>query len=294
MNRMIRITIITTLLIIMHIMVSADEQMNITPIAKVEHFYAYASKAQELYMFLHTELQLPVVWEFTDYGSFASGGLSLGNVVFEIVRQEGMDNSKIKEATIHGIAFEPYGSASSAVILLDKMSVGHTTPEPFKVQYDGAERVAWETFTLDVLPKAAIFVCDYKARAYVKEGRENGRRELLSSNGGPLGIRGLREIVIALADLQKGIDSWANLLGDEKHVAPGLFQFTEGPSIRLVQNSHDEIRELVLEVDSLNKAKLYLQSRGQLGPMYNGKYTIAPSVIHGLTISLIQNNEIKY
>ena len=64
------------------IAVTGAQAQDSHPIRKVDHFYAVSPEPRELFEFLNTELQLPEIWPFSDYGSFASGGLSLGNVVF--------------------------------------------------------------------------------------------------------------------------------------------------------------------------------------------------------------------
>ncbi len=158
------------------------------------------------------------------YGSFSSGGLSVGNAVLEVVRPAEADGSGSAQTSFQGIAFEPVGTAESTLAWLDKRSLGHSAPNPFKVMIDGSERVRAIRFGLDLPPSdASIFVCDYKSRDSVREGREIASRELLRSGGGPLGIRALRGIVIALADLKQGTDSWASFFGRERLGSTGGF-----------------------------------------------------------------------
>ena len=173
---------------------------------------------------------------------------------------------------------------------LDKRSLGHSAPNPFKVMVDGSERVRAVRFGLEVPPNdASIFVCDYMPRDSVREGRETASREFLRSGGGPLGIRALREIVITLADLRQGTDSWASLLGRDRLVSTAVFTFSEGPAIRLVQSPQEGIHEIVLEVAALLDTETYLKSKGLLGSMSDGYLTIADSVIQGLRISLTES-----
>lgn len=272
----------------MNRIVSAQNDLH--PIAKVEHFFALSSRAQELYQFLRGDLLLPEVWPFSDHGSFTSGGLSLGNVVFEVVQLAGAEDSGSEKASFQGIAFEPVGTAESMLAWLDKRSLGHSAPNPFKVMVDGSERVRAVRFGLEVPPNdASIFVCDYKFRDSVRDGRKIASRQLLRSGGGPLGIQALREIVITLADLKQGTDSWSSFLGCERLVSTGVFTFSEGPAIRLVQSPQEGIHEIVLEVAALADTKSYLESKGLLGSMSDGYLTIATSAIQGLRLSLTEN-----
>ncbi len=265
------------------------DHLNLHPIAKVEHFYALSSRAQELYQFLRRDLLLPEVWPFSDYGSITCGGVSLGNAVLEIVWFAGADDSGSEKASFQGIAFEPVGTAESTLAWLDKRSLGHSAPNSFKVMIDGSQRVLAVRFGLDVPPNdASIFVCDYKSRDSVREGREIASRELLRSGGGPLGIRALREIVITLADLKQGTDSWAGFLGRERLVSTGVFTFSEGPAVRLVQSPQEGIHEIVLEVAALAETKTYLESKGLLGSIGDGYLTIATPAVQGLRVVLTE------
>ena len=147
----------------------------------------------------------------------------------------------------------------------------------------------WVTFDLDLPPdNAMIFVTDYKRRNAVREGREAASQELLRREGGPLGIRALREIVIAVADLPAAMDSWISFLGAGRMVSAGMFEFSEGPAVRLIQASDEGIRELVLEVASLTAATGYLESKDMLAHTIDGYATIAPSAVQGLTIRITE------
>jgi len=244
-----------------------------------------------LHEFLHREFLLPEAWPFTDYGSFSSGGLSLGNVVFEIEQDPDASQGEALYAFLKGIAFEPVGRAEPTLAWLDQMAIGHTAPEPYTMTIEGSEEVLWVTFGLEVPPTTArIFVCDYTDRKSIREGQETGSRELNRTHGGPLGIQGLGEIIISLPNISEGTEEWVNLLGRERMVSEGLFRFSEGPSIRIEQSELEGIREIVLEVASLADAKTFLDSKGFLGQMGEGFLTIAPSAIQGLRIRLREGN----
>ena len=115
MSRLIHVELFAAMTVVIFASADANAQESPNPIAKVDHFYAQSPRAQQLHEFLHGELLLPEVWPFSDYGTFSSGGLSLGNVVFEVIRRAGVDDSQSEGASFQGIAFEPMGSASSAV-----------------------------------------------------------------------------------------------------------------------------------------------------------------------------------
>ena len=41
--------------------------------------------ASAVFAVLTRQLQLPVLWPFTSFGAFSSGGVSVGNIKFEII-----------------------------------------------------------------------------------------------------------------------------------------------------------------------------------------------------------------
>ncbi|MGD2124008.1 MAG: hypothetical protein PVJ76_19815 [Gemmatimonadota bacterium] len=261
------------------------------PIAKVEHFLASSTDAQALHEFLHQEFMFPEIWPFTNYGGFSSGGVFLGNVVFESIQDSMGAQGQRGRASFNGIALEPVGPAAPTLEWLDQNSIGHGAPSPFTVMIEGTEQVFWVTFTLEVPPATAtIFVCDYTDRELIRQGREVGTEELTRAGGGPLGVWGVGEIILNVADLSTGTEAWKSLLGGERMVSEGLFRFSQGPAIRLEQGEPEGIREIVVEVVSLDDAKAYLNSKGILGETDQGDLTIGPSAVQGLSIRLRERN----
>ena len=132
-------------------------------ITKVEHFFLVSNDTERLFRFFKNEFQLPLLWPFQSYGDFASGGLSLGNVVMEFLSVKGSNGAEAG-AEFKGIAFEPVADSDGAVVELNNRSIPHSEPQPYKFTQDGQERVGWVTIKLEGLPpsNANIFICDYK------------------------------------------------------------------------------------------------------------------------------------
>jgi hypothetical protein len=253
---------------------------------KVEHFYVQSARAKELYLFFSERVGLPQVWPFDDYGSFASGGLSLGNVAFEIVRFPDYSGP----TRFQGVAFEPSGDADSTAIALTNLGVAHSTPVPYKQMVGGKEKTLWANVRLTELPPlgATLFICDYKERDRVWQGRAAASQKLAARNGGPLGVKQLREIIVAVKDLSDGRKAWAKLLGAHSEKEPGLFIVGPGPAIRLTENQAEGIQEIVIEVSSLASAKNFLSSQNLLGNLSNERVTIQATAVQGLMISLVE------
>jgi hypothetical protein len=69
---------------------------------RVEHFFVFAPEAQAktLFEFFRDDFRLPQAWAFKNWGSYTSGGLSLGNVAMEVATYPTPDdkNPKIPKA----------------------------------------------------------------------------------------------------------------------------------------------------------------------------------------------------
>jgi len=76
---------------------SKDARAEEQPLAtRVEHFFVVSDQAQSLFTYFKDEFRLPEVWPFFEHGTFASGGLSLGNAVLEFVSFPKEDNKPLK------------------------------------------------------------------------------------------------------------------------------------------------------------------------------------------------------
>jgi len=256
-------------------------------ISKVEHFYAVSPEPEKLFQFLQEDLQLPAVWPFQDYGGFASGGLSLGNVVFEVVRFENMASDSI--ATFSGIAFEPYGDAQSAATWLKEQGILHSEPQRFP---ESGDPIIWENVELPAFipDNATVFICDYKEREQVQQRRASASQVLSQRGGGPLGITSVDYLVVGSADEKTSIESWSRLVGSER-VDKNVIRFDEGPNIRLVPSEQDGFLEIVISVTSLESAASYLQSSNLIGSKEESSVSIASENLQGLNIFFVEKGD---
>lgn len=90
----------------------------------MEHFYLISVNADSLFRLFNAKLGMPVVWDYQTWGEFSSGGVSLGNVVFEFVNYQGVTKTKFE-----GIALEPKQSVEEFIKILDVNEVSHDTIE---------------------------------------------------------------------------------------------------------------------------------------------------------------------
>jgi hypothetical protein len=262
------------------ISISAKAQVN-----KIEHFFASSPKAEQLFQFFSKGLELPVVWPYKSWGDFASGGVTLGNVVFELVTFKGADTT-----SFNGIALEPLHSMEEFEKELDQLGIAHDTIDNSNVSKDTTGALnGWSLFTpKDLLPNEAnLFVCDYKKRQHIADGRKKAADKLKAVNGGKLGILYLKEIVVSTSDFKKYDEQFARLPGVTKQ-QNGLFSFRDGPVLRLQLDAKNRISKIVILVKSLKKAKAFLESKKLLGNVNANSIFILPEAMDGLKIELVE------
>jgi hypothetical protein len=252
----------------------------------VDHFFATSPDAEALMVIFRDTLGMPEQWPFRRYGSFASGGVSLGNVVFEFV-EEGPGG-----LTEFGwLAFEPVPATQAAVLELDRRGVAHDAPAPtfFPDSVTGGEW-GWVNTTLKGLAgpgvPGLVFLCDYVPRQPVRDGQERARADLVKRGGGPLGILGVAEILFGATDLEAARREWRKLLDSPAQERDDRFTFGAGPSIRLVQADKPGIQRIILQVRSIDSARAYLRQSGLIRETHEGEIAIDSTVTRGLEIVL--------
>jgi len=261
-----------------------------SPATRVEHFFLVSDQAKSLFTYFKDTFQLPEVWPFYQHGTFASGGLSLGNAVLEFVSlpREGNEPQKTE---FRGIAFEPTQGAEATAAELARRNIPHSDARTYKSQVPGMQvHVEWSSVNLSHFPpaNANVFFCDYKDRQGVAQGREAASRELAGRMGGPLGIVGAAEITVGVRDLEEARKKWSALLAPLPQISDDAFVFDSGPQIRLVRAGSPGIQRIVLSVRSLDLAAKFLEQHGLLAKDDSGRIAISPAAIDGLVIQLVE------
>ena len=216
-------------------------------IKKVEHFYISANNASSIFQLLSEQFALPVVWDYQDWGGFSSGGITLGNVVLELIGTAPAQNQ-----TYYGIALEPNQSLRRTRPYLDSVNISYGSI---------GKAAQWNTMSLtNLLPEDInLFLCDYHDREFIALDRKKAVDELVANNGGALGIQLLKAIVI-------GVEAPVEFKNELEKIPGAIrkgneFHFSEGPSLKLIK-SDTPYFALIIKVKSMDKAKLELEKLG--------------------------------
>ncbi len=207
-------------------------------VRNVDHLFAVFDDAPRAFEFMRAALGLPVAWPFADYGSFAGGGVNLGNVNFELVAARGPFVAS-DPARVTGLAFEPASKIDAAYgRKLDERGVAHGPAEPTP---------AWTNMDLVGLLDAGtnVFATDYRVPA-VKDARAR-QRALDDVRGGRLGIVRITELVIGVADFDGAQHRWQSLLLPAVPDRAARWMLGRGPALRLVRHPRDEVLDVRFE-----------------------------------------------
>lgn len=254
-------------------------------IIRVEHFNAHTTHAPELFELFKAKFKLPLIYDYQEYGNFSSGGLWFGNITLEFVNYHGSIPGK---ALFKGIALEPIQHADAVVRMLDDYVVIHNPPVTARFTVDNVEKTFCTNIALkepssdDVL----VFVCDYTDRAFINNLKKKARKIFTEQEGGPLGIIGLKKIIIQTAHLERTLQAWISIPGAKK-TGNNHFSFLDGPEIIVEKADKDGIKEIQVQVRSVETASKFL-TENQMLFMENKITLIDPEKVFGLRIILEQ------
>ena len=256
---------------------------------KVEHFFATSAHAEELFHFFRDSLELPQVWPYQAFGGFASGGVTLGNVVFELVKLAPAEGG-VPATEFAGIALEPVGTTDALLVELKQRGIPHAPADSTIFRTDSGSQVGWvNTLIPGVLPEEIMFFfCDYLARDRVTEGRRSASEALAAKDGGPLGVVAVRAIVVNTGGSDQASGVLRSIAGPPAGDEANIFRFGSGPALRLTDAATRAVEEVIVQVASLDRARQFLDRRGMLGPSTTASVTIAPAAIKGLQIRLVE------
>lgn len=220
----------------------------------VDHVYVPMTDAGAAFTVLTEHLELPVLWPFTSFGSFSSGGVSVGSIKLELIDANPVSPWSLAHhpPRIQGVAFRP-ARPVDATYLAELQERGLACSEPEHFERDG--RPAWtNVYLTDMLSDTSgAFVCDY----HLPGPKDLGLRQrvLEECDGGRLGIVDVVELVILTRDAAAARDRWQRLLDPLQPVPPLSWHPGVGPAITVREGDEERVGHLVLAVRSPARAE---------------------------------------
>lgn len=219
----------------------------------VDHVYVPMADASAAFAVLAEQLRLPVLWPFTSFGVFSSGGVSVGSIKLEIIEANSTApwSTAQEPPQIQGIAFRPSRRVDDEYLrAVDARSIARTAPSLF--ERDG--KPAWtNVYFHDLISETAgVFVCDY----YLAESRDLDRRRrvLEECGGGRLGALDAVELVISSRDTAAARDRWQRLLDPLEALGSLTWRPAVGPAITVAEGDAERVEHLALAVRSVEAA----------------------------------------
>jgi len=214
------------------------------PIIRVDHVIVAMPSVEEtkrLHRIFTATLGLPTAWPVQDYGSFASGGVHLGNLNLEL-----MVSPKAEPHTIVGLAFEPRDTGKAYEELRKR---GLKVVEEASFLGPGSDGVKTELWRNAALPQlknenVEMFLCKYDSK-WIAPYAAHWQGAMAESRGGVAGVIGVSEIEIMLPQPQR---RWlASLIEPENTAA---FH----PRLKIVDGRTFQVLSLVVKCRAPEKA----------------------------------------
>ncbi len=263
-------------------------------IRQLDHILAQSGDPKSLYEFLTETLQLPVAWTIGDTAGYISGGVGIGNTNIEIFRPADWKSPAGElhsAARFTGIAFEP-DHLSECIPELKARGLAASPQEPFISKLpNGSKGPLWTTVALPQLsgPKLAVFLYEYNPdflNIFIR--RQQVANRLLLRQGGPLGVKSVREIVVGTTNIARTGSLWRKLFMPVGASTADVWQAGGGPAVHLVPAGEDQILRIVCRVTSLKAARSFLEQKHIFGTVTARDISINPSAVQGLQISLTE------
>jgi hypothetical protein len=253
-------------------------------VRQVDHVLIECGDPSVLFAFFSKTLGLPVAWEMKDFGPMISGGIAVGNVNLEFIRFKtarfGHPIDSFQPRTgnkITGIAFEPEGTVEAALRSFAKREIKHG---------DAHRAPNWTDAVVTGLFDGTDvgFLAEYHFD--VTAWRKTLREEIKRTEGGKLGVLGVKEIAIKIKPSSDCESLWRKFLSPIEENPPGCWTLAAGPRIRFTAGEENSISSVVLEVRSLPLAQAFLKEHEMLGLSSDERTLIQPTVLDGIQVFL--------
>ena len=117
--------------------------------------------------------------------------------------------------------------------------------------------------------------------------RESAQKELDSRNGGPLGLVGVKRVLVEVPDFDRARERWSRFLAPVQEIQTAIWEFDEGPGIALVPGKQHRLKGMIWSVRSLPEAARYLEGLGLLGKRDQAGIHIKLEAFPDLSIRLV-------
>lgn len=263
----------------------------------VDHIVLRLPEADGISTLFSETFGLPIAWPLQRSNFATFSWVSLGNTNLEF--WAATDNSDLptngQPPLIHGFALDPE-SLTSSIARLSELKIQCKQPRSFPT--DDGQGGLVTNFTNSVLLDVStdtclVFFCEWNENGNIFpwseklnsiERRARESEALRQSGGGKLGIVGLSEIQLKVANFDIMLNKWETVTAS----VGNPLALTHDIALRLLPGERDQIESLVLSVKCLPTAKRFLAENGLLGEVGLNSVQISPEACQGLSFKLVQ------
>ncbi len=252
-------------------------------VKQIDHVMIGTNQFGRLLALLADTLRLPVVWgppgsDYTD-----SYGVALGDSHFEL-----MNRDRATDTRLESLAMQPTDIETAQDQL---KALGLSPREPFSWSNDAGQKRgtligfqhAFEGDGVDYF-LVAYHIVNSDAR------RARFDREFHARQGGPLGLRRVREFRLAYPSSRLALarEGWARLLGPGSSPDSNYFAPRAGAGVRVVRGQGAEASSIVVEVASMSVAEAAARSLRLLQAAFRDSLVLNPDRFGGLRFVLVR------
>jgi hypothetical protein len=258
-------------------------------VRKVDHIAITCADPEALFNTLTQVLGLPVAWPLSSYPGFTTGGAHAGNVNIETLRfgNPGQSSGGTRAQTsIYGIVFDSY-PLSTVIGAFQRRGADPGDPRNQMREMNGQQVKVWTNVTLNGLctDTYIVYLCEYTPA--MKEILAKRAKDNPLPLGG-IGLMGAKKIMITGAEPEQTRKRWKMALAPAPMSKDGELSFESGPAIVISGGSRDAIGGLIFKVNSLERARAFLEQKGLLGNASKDQINVNPATVQGLEIRLVE------
>jgi hypothetical protein len=114
------------------------------------------------------------------------------------------------------------------------------------------------------------------------------RTRLDEVEGGPLGVKYVKEVELGVKNVGKSMADWRVLLDPVKPISEDTWKIGEGPTLRLTLDKENSIKSISVRVKSLRKARKFLKMNGLLGEEKEDMLALHRGRVNNLNIRFVK------
>jgi hypothetical protein len=236
-----------------------------------------------VFMLLQDVIQVPLVYgepsKPGDKTKRLYAGFSVGNAYLEPCGPYSSDApfSPDRPARFHGLTCAPATSLADSAQEMTRRGISHTGVSGTRARFAHVTEAALSGKLLSF----GFWERDDQQDRVNLNFLSSMLRE---ANGGALGVKRLDEVWVGYSS-QTNLEHWGRLLAPARREGDVWF-VGNGPALRLVPSQENRIESIILQVESLVKAKTVLVQRNLLGKLTPDGIELDPARTFGLRIAL--------